>query len=465
MAKIRNFEDAQKKNKKKPTKQNRSLTVAIIFAMAVGFTILIVLQTTSILAMFRADKEARKQPSGFPVAIEDDQELGIYSADGKIIILTETHIFIYDSQGHLYLSVLHGMSNPVCEIVGTNILYYGRQGKTARVISFYGEEIATYSVDGEIVSAALSKNGYVAIAYKSTKGISKVDIHYGNQTMEWKDSESFVFMVRFSSDNQSILIGTYNADESGQLISTIKEYTKLTSEPRNVWTLSGALVIDLHYLDGNPIVIADEKILALKSGGTTEEYSYGGKTLISYHFYKSGLVLEFSQFTAFDARQVLLLTKELEEKATYSTEAEVTAYYLDSGTFYILSEGILQWYTKDGEEVAELAVPKDAVGMVVIGRDAYIVSATELNCFPLSGSTAPSREASAEMPSYESLELTSDAVSSEATPPEETSNATEGNTTGSTAQESEGVEAASSKNIASEETSSAQSTLGGNPQS
>lgn len=408
MAKIRNLDEERKKVKQKSRKGNRALILVISLIVVVGLTILILFQTTSLLAMMRADSEAKKQAAGFPVEISDDQELGIYTADGKVVVLTSAHINIYDNQGHIYLSVLHGMSNPVCQVVGTDILYYSRQGKVAKVVSFYGEEKESYSVDGEIQSANLSKNGYVAIAYKSTKNVSRVDVHYGNQLMEWKDSDNFVSMVRFASDNQSLLICTYNANASGQFVTTIKEYGKLSLESTTVWELPDVLALDVEYVGNSLFVVGDEKVFSLKSDGTTSEYGYAGKTLVNYHFYKSALTLEFSQFTSFDARQIIHLNGQLEVDNTYSTDKQITASYLEGTTFYVISEDVLRWYNKEGEEIAYLDTPEQVVGLVVVNRTAYVLTANSLYALPLNGSTAASRTENSSTVSYESIELTSE---------------------------------------------------------
>lgn len=457
MAKIRNFEEARKNIKNQRTGKNNMLMIAIILAVLVGLTILILFQTTSLPEMIRADNEARKQAAGFPVAFEDDQQLGIYSSEGKIVILTETHIFVYDSQGRLYLSVLHGLSSPVCEVVGTNILYYSRQGKTAKVVSFYGEPIASYTVAGEIQSADFSKSGYLAIAYKSEKGVSRVDVYYGRQMMEWKDSDSFVSMVKFSNDNQSVFICTYNADSSGKFVSTIKEYMKLNSEPRNTWTLTGVLALDIEYVGSSPIVIGDEKALSLNADGKTTEYSYGGKTLINYHFYRHGLALQFNQFTSFEAQQICLLNSNLEEITKYETESQITASYLENSTFYILSENTLRWYNQDGEEIAFINAPEDVLGMVILGREAYFMTADYLYCSPLNGNEAMVRSEVSSTGSYVSIEITNDDSSEEVISEEESAS--------SVGDVSKEMETSSETPPESVEEASSANTLGGNPSS
>ena len=166
-------EIAEKYGKKK----NNSKLKLLIFALIILLVVLFLLNWRTIMSPFK-DIALDVGEGGFPVMLPGSTDYCLGEMGDNFYLLTDTYLYIYNSEGAEIQGIQHGFQNPVSNANDSRLLIYDKNGKNFRV---YSKSAEVYSPETEdsIVSACVGDNGKTAVITTSSRYLNYLYIYSG----------------------------------------------------------------------------------------------------------------------------------------------------------------------------------------------------------------------------------------------------------------------------------------------
>ena len=184
-----------------------------------------------------------------------------------LVVLTDSNLFVYNSQGKQTGGYLHGYANAICRTNGDRVITFDRGGKRFRVDS-RTQELFSATLDYPIVSADISRKGYVAVAAGDNRYQSRVTV-YDQEFDEIfiRSSSDLVVDLKLDNRGEGMAISSVGARE-GQLISAVTLFRFTQKDPTAQIELPDELVLSMAYAkDGNVQVITDRRAALFSAEG------------------------------------------------------------------------------------------------------------------------------------------------------------------------------------------------------
>jgi hypothetical protein len=178
--------------------------------------------------------------------------------DNSLLVCSSNGIQLFSQSGTEYISETVALSNPAAQAEGSYAVAFDLGGTTLYQIS--GKAVTdTKKTDGPIFNARVNSEGYLTVLTQETgyKGVVTVYDAKGTAKMKVNISSSYVMDAGVSQDGSVLALVTIGEEDSS-FASTVTFYDGATGEEQNSWVLSGELVTDLRWQDGQLWVQTDE---------------------------------------------------------------------------------------------------------------------------------------------------------------------------------------------------------------
>lgn len=265
-------------------KRKSSYKIPVISALII-LTILVLVIVNNITPIFK--RVGTKKQS---VRISN-ASYSVGKSGNAAILWNKDEVLSLAGNGNEIWKIKLKYSKPILKSNDNYIAVADIEGTEFKLIS-NGREKLTHTSDGEIITVAVNKSGYYAIASKEKGYRSRVSVfdNSGKQIYAWYTADYDVIDVALSNDNNKMSVAALNCNENESFSSVLlfsfnsKDYKVCTKSDTN-------LISGIYYSGRNIICIGDKATFCFSHGGSRLwEINYGGRTLQEFAFYEGGVL-------------------------------------------------------------------------------------------------------------------------------------------------------------------------------
>lgn len=314
---------------------------------------------------------AKIEEGEFPIAIGETNSSEIYTYGERFVLVTDTSVTIYDSDGNKIKSVQHSLANPIGVCGGNMLLLYDLGGYSLMAINDDG--VAYRKTFGEkIIIAEIGNKDYAAIVTQTDKYLSYMTVYdpKGNEAFLWSSGQRIVDLTMNEAGN-GCAVSTFKAS-GGELTSVITSLSFSQTEPLFVIDNIPAMIYDTVFCEDDSLwVIGDTKLMRLSSDGTVlSQYDYNTALSSVGADGNTAAIVEKSVTKGyFDLTVVSTASSDVYQ---LSIEDECRQVTCKDGKVYILMKGKLAVFGETGEQEASYEVSPDYKSFVFIGDAMYV---------------------------------------------------------------------------------------------
>lgn len=239
--------------------------------------------------------------SAYPAKLDFMSDADVKLVNNELDILTNSQfVSLEPSSGNKVYSFDHGYSNPVLETAGNYTCTYDQGGTRIRLDST-NDLLFEKSLDKNIISATVSKNGSLVFSTFSDNGKSKLIVinKNGKKKLDIDVNEGYIVSVASNPSASRIAYVTVNSKDA-YLISTIHIFSVNDEREINTFDIKNDSILKLKYTDSDNIyVIGNTFLSVIKSEKKlVDVFKQGSISTISYCFtVNDELVINYSNFT------------------------------------------------------------------------------------------------------------------------------------------------------------------------
>lgn len=214
----------------------------------------------------------------FPIEVSGGADYQLVSSGKKMIVLSDTYTYFYDTDGNLLKRRQHTYTNTVLRAAGGKALLYENGGNE---LSVENEDQILYTktfADKLILFARISEEGYAAAVTTSDNYNCELEVYdkrgtviYRRQCIERVSDLSFI-------NGSKGCVLSYISAENGQLVTNVQEIN--FSESGEKWTSPGLNTLGLEvygYGSGAFVLGTDACGYVDANGQISSFYNYDGE--------------------------------------------------------------------------------------------------------------------------------------------------------------------------------------------
>lgn len=318
-----------------------------------------------------AKSSAKIEEGEFPIAIGETNSSEIYTYGERFVLVTDTSVTIYDSDGNKIKSVQHSLANPKGVTGGNMLLLYDIGGYSLMAIGDEGE-VYKKTFGEKIVLAEIGSRDYAAIVTQTDKYLSYMTVYdpKGNEAFLWSSGQRIVD-ITMNPEGNGCIVSTFKT-VGGEFTSVITSLSFMQTDPLFVIDNIPAMIYDTVMCeDGSLWMIGDTKLLHLSSGGQTlAQYDYNTELSAKSADSKTAAIVEKSITKGgFDLTIANTSSSDIYQLTIEDECKQVTC---KDGKVYILMNGKLAVFGEAGEQEASYEVSPDYQSFVFIDDAMYV---------------------------------------------------------------------------------------------
>lgn len=179
------LEDIERLRKKRNRRQNFKRLAVFLLILAIffgGWLVWEKMKQTSLAEQLAGGFAELGSGSGYPMEISGVTVRQIKTMGNALLVLTDTHLHIYNKNGKLLREVQHDYANPVIKCSGSRIILYDPSSRILRVES-KTKTVKEMTFDEPVLFAALSDQNDLAVITNTQRFLGQV-IVYDNSLEE-----------------------------------------------------------------------------------------------------------------------------------------------------------------------------------------------------------------------------------------------------------------------------------------
>lgn len=366
----------------------RMLRIPLIAALAVAVLIFCARMLGSVAVSNITDslnsiKLAVSSGDGYPYVLEDFNVRELSSVDGRPLVIYRDSSLVLDSTADTMLNCQLPAADSKAVVKNGRVFVYSNNS-TQYVIHGKTEKLAEGKADGNIITAALAKNGSFATSHSSEEAQSVLTVYNPRQKLifRWNCSNERIADIALSDSGRKVAIvaiGTENAEFYTRLIIFDIDATEPTADIR----YEGTLMLRVLFASSNRIItVGDNKtVVHNRNGEVLDELKYSedsikaivpdekGNLLVAYSEYggaKTGIVrfsksgkrtceavidgtpdcfaMRNGKIVVSDDNILTVFNSKGEVKKTVNAESPVLGIELSSNAIYTLENGVVCKY-------------------------------------------------------------------------------------------------------------------------
>ena len=360
MAEIHEFREAARKRQRKKTIRRIAVGVILVCLAVIIFINRQSLTPEAISNWLSASLVRSTGGEGFPMSLPSGEIISIDGAGNDIVVTNQTNVYFYSQKGREIRSIQHSKKVVQTKTAGKNALVYSVGGNEASVETATKTAASVETVK-PIMSGAVSKNGWFALATESDVYTSELKVYdkNGNEVFKWIPSGGVISSISISPDGNFVSASTLYSS-GGELQSGIYLFSKSKSEALISQQLSDEIVVAMYCQKNVVYAITDKQIIKVEPDGITAKYSFGEKELINHSLQGDNFVLVFRDVNDPGKSVLTVLTEKLELKSTAGVNAPVITSSVSGENVYLLSStAVLEYEIDTALKSGEAALSQD----------------------------------------------------------------------------------------------------------
>ncbi len=298
----------------------------------------------------------------FPIEVSSGSDYQLRYTVKKIMVLSDTNLYIYDTGGTLLKKRQHAYSNPILRVANGKGLVYESGGYKFSVEDedevFYSKEF-----DDNILFARLSSDGYTAVVTTAENYSCRVVVYNRKGSVIYErmciDPVSDISFI----DSSSGCMMTYIKAENGTHVTTVQQISFKKSEAE--WTSPGLSTLGLEVFgssEGAFVYGLDACGYVNRSGKISAFYKYDGDLVAAASISgKSAVVINNIDAHKYNA---VLFADSSSEPVIISLKTPGVDVSVFKGLAYILTQDGVYTYDFNGYLRSTAAVNDSYTGFV-----------------------------------------------------------------------------------------------------
>lgn len=366
------LEDIERLRKKRNRRQNFKrlgvflLVLAIFFAGWFGWE---KVKQTSLAEQLTGGFAELGSGSGYPVEFSGVTVRQVQTMGNTLLVLTDTHLHIYNKNGKLLRKVSHDYSNPVMKCSGSRIILYDPASKTMRVES-KTKTIKEMVFEEPVLFAALSKQNDLAVITNTQRFLGQLEVYNSllqEPVFSWKSAESYLYGAAFLQDG-SIAVSSVQV-RGGDLVSGLTMYRLNEETPFAQKQYADEIIHDISFQNGELQVLTDQNAYYYSESGKE-------KAIVSFQneplrmFCSPGekiSALVLGDYREFKSVKLSLLGACDQQGSSVSLRSQIDAIDVSGSRAALLSGNRIEIYNAAGELTQQIT-PNTEVLFLALGN-------------------------------------------------------------------------------------------------
>ena len=335
--------------KEKKLKKRHSIITAYIFVFIIISVLVIHFITpTGIVEWSQNMFITWGSGGGMPVPVSGDSVKNMQTRSDGVFVVTDSHLYAYNSSGKQMSSIQHGYSQPAFDLSASRTLIYDRGSLGLRVDALYAN-IVNVQLKEEIITADICDRGFVAVATKSTDYTAQVTVYDKSfkNIFRWSSPDGYVSCIKLSDNGKYVAVCTVTG-KNGDYCSNINVFNCSSGERVLSKQILGSMFLSAS---------SNNKFITFAGTDSVVSMRWDGTDQLSYEYYNLDLVnMDNKGCTVAvyhpdgDERKftVSILGKDGKEKSHFSLDGSVSKICADSRYIYVYNNGVINKYLYDG---------------------------------------------------------------------------------------------------------------------
>ena len=374
------LEDIERLRKKRNRRQSAKrmagflLAVLLFFGVIYGWQAIRASNITEVVAGALAELESG---SGYPIEFSSATIRQTEAMGNSLLVLTDTHLHIYNRHGKLLRSVPHQFANPVMKFGGSRILLYDTDS-TRLLVESKTASVREMAFDHPVQFATLSPRGDLAVITNAQRFLGQVLVYSSALTdpvFSWKSAESYLYHVAFSSDGDSIAVAGAQV-QNGDLVSGLTLYRLNGQEPIMQKSYVDETIHDLSCQNGQWQVLTDRGAYYYSgSGKARNTLSFRDEPLRAFCTKGDGLsALILGDYQEFKSVRLSFVSESGEENAALSLQSAVEAMDVTGSNGAVHLGNRILIFSANGEILKEIVPEKEVLHLALGSQVVYYVT-------------------------------------------------------------------------------------------
>lgn len=378
-----NLRELKKKKRKKSFYKKLIIILIIVFALLIGYFTrnkwLPVFDGIVYKVSNSISKEDYKK--NFPLKVSSNSKNQIATFSDRLVLLSDTNVYIYERDGKLSRSFQHGMTEPIMKTMSDRVMIYDHAG-TKLVVEGRSERIFSYESDKKILFANISHKGEVAIVSQSETAASDLVVlnNKGRKILTSFFKQKIV-NVSFENDSSHCILSTLFVT-GGDIVT--KQYSINISDGKQEWSSDNTEAFPLvsSINDKNEICLVSDLSYFVLSEKGQKKYSY------DYH----GELIGYASHDGLSAAILYNVNQRASEMIVFNGSASQKNIPLSGefkkvksvdGRIYLLTKNTFNIYSASGELISTRQLERIYDDFTVIGDYVYLIGGNEISIISL----------------------------------------------------------------------------------
>jgi len=286
----------------------------------------------------------------FPLSVTNGVDYQSCPVGKGFALLSDTRLYMYSTDGELLDTRANSYPNMILKPGNNRALLYEQSGYNFKIES-RGKTIYEKSLDNQIILAAISQKGFVAVITSSDRYVCELKVYDADgDEIYSRGCVERIMDVSFNSDSSGCYILSVNASE-GKIFSTVTAIDfKSTDDLWRSSPLDTCCISSFAAGDNGLFLLGDTSCAFYNSEGLrTYEFTYKS-SLIDTSFCDGKSAMLFESKESRKTTLVLFGEPDLDptEVSLYNT---VQSIYADENAVYVLGENSLDAYSYKGKHL------------------------------------------------------------------------------------------------------------------
>ena len=250
--------------------------------------------------------------SSFPVTLPSSNSYEMHTTSSKLLLLSDTHLYIYNKAGKQLASFQHGMNNPSLALSEVSCALYERGTSGYSLMTLNTLRAEKYETDSPVAFISCSDDGLTCVVESGTRYVSELIVYNVKQeeVYRWQTQE-LVTAAAFANRNTLAAV-TIDAVEGG-LVSKISVIPLNREEFIASQTFPENLLLSLDCKHGGQIVaVGDQGAVCMGlDGSILATYDYGGESVSFCDNSGDTILMVLGDYVTFKTNDVVVLDAEL----------------------------------------------------------------------------------------------------------------------------------------------------------
>lgn len=324
-----------------------------------------------------------KKGDGYPVAITGSGVLQMEQVDGRLAVLTDTALLLYNDNGGELVRRSHGYTDPLLKTSGAYLLVMEQEGTRLR-LETRRSTVLEMEAENKIITGAVGSDGSFALVTKSTQGyLSEVCVYNkkGEKLYRRRFADQMVVAAAFSPDGKHLAVAGLTAQD-GAIKSTLNTFQLSSTDPEASYEGVGVMLMDVKYFaDGSLCAVGDTALWVVKPGGEMDvRLTYEDSQILGYAVDETYVGVVYRPHGSNTGGELTAVSSTGQELFSASFQGNYRDIAGSGDTLYLLTSNQVCRAEKTGM-AGTAEVPQDGLQAAVLGDKVVVLGLSSLTTY------------------------------------------------------------------------------------